>query len=154
MSSESHASRFASALAAFLILPGMIAFVVPLLWIRPEGSPFLWRGAPVVAIGAALLFWCIRDFYVTGKGTLAPWAPPKRLVIVGLYRFSRNPMYLAVLTILLGWTLAFDSRSLALYTVVVAILFHFRVIINEEPFLARTHGDEWIAYRGAVRRWL
>ena len=100
-----------------------------------------------------LLFWCVRDFYVAGKGTLAPWAPPKRLVTQGLYRFSRNPMYLSVLLILAGWALMFSSRTLWVYAVVIAIAFHLRVVLGEEPWLAQTHGEEWTAYRSKVSRW-
>ena len=55
-----------------------------------------------LAIGIVLLLWCVRDFYVVGRGSLAPWAPPKNLVTIGLYRVTRNPMYVAVLTILCG----------------------------------------------------
>jgi protein-S-isoprenylcysteine O-methyltransferase Ste14 len=71
-----------------------------------------------------------------------------------VYRFSRNPMYVGVLLILIGWTLAFRSRSLLIYTVVVAILFHARVVTNEEPWLARTFPDEWPRYTARVPRWL
>ena len=71
-----------------------------------------------------------------------------------MYRFSRNPMYVGVLLILIGETLAFRSRSLVIYTVVVAILFHSRVVTNEEPWLARTFPDEWPRYTARVPRWL
>ena len=96
----------------------------------------------------------VRDFYVAGKGTLAPWTPPKRLVVVGLYRFSRNPMYIAVSTILLGWVLAFQTRTLLIYAVFVLIAFHLRVVYGEEPWLARKHGRQWLEYRARVPRWL
>ena len=95
-----------------------------------------------------------RDFYVAGQGTLAPWAPPKHLVTVGLYRVSRNPMYLAVLTILIGWAVAFGSVGLGIYAVIVAIAVHLRVVSYEERWLARTFPDEWVAYRARVPRWL
>jgi protein-S-isoprenylcysteine O-methyltransferase Ste14 len=64
-------------------------------------------------MGIFALVWCVRDFYVSGRGTLAPWDPPTRLVIIGLYRFLRNPMYVAVLTILVGWALLYRSWPLA-----------------------------------------
>jgi protein-S-isoprenylcysteine O-methyltransferase Ste14 len=146
-------ASFGQALAAFLILPGTIAFLLP--WaLRPEGAHFSAVALPVLCIGIFLLLWCIRDFYVTGRGTLAPWAPPERLVVVGLYRWSRNPMYVAVLVILCGWALAFDSRALWLYAAVVAIGFHLRVVFGEEPWLERTHGAEWTDYEARVPRWL
>jgi protein-S-isoprenylcysteine O-methyltransferase Ste14 len=101
-----------------------------------------------------VLMWCVRDFYVAGKGTLAPWDPPRHLVRAGLYRFSRNPMYVGVLLILIGWTLAFRSRALLIYAVVVAILFHARVVMNEEPWLAHTFPEEWPRFKAQVPRWL
>jgi protein-S-isoprenylcysteine O-methyltransferase Ste14 len=106
-----------------------------------------------LALGVVLLFWCVRDFYVAGKGTLAPWTPPQDLVVVGLYRLSRNPMYIAVLLVLLGWAVAFRSRPLAFYALALAIAFHLRVVLHEEPFLARTHGERWTQYRARVPRW-
>jgi protein-S-isoprenylcysteine O-methyltransferase Ste14 len=101
-----------------------------------------------------ILGWCVRDFYVLGKGTLAPWDPPKRLVVLGLYRYSRNPMYVGVLCIVIGWALGFRSQSLAIYAASLLVLFHLRVVFFEEPFLARTHGAEWDRYKASVRRWL
>jgi protein-S-isoprenylcysteine O-methyltransferase Ste14 len=96
----------------------------------------------------------VRDFYRTGKGTLAPWDPPKKLVIVGLYRFVRNPMYTGVLGCVAGWSLIAGSPVLAVYTMVLAVAFHLRVIIYEEPTLARLFGDDWAHYRATVHRWL
>ena len=144
---------FLRALTAFLILPGTVAFLVP--WsLHSRGARIHAAGVPLLCGGALLLLWCVRDFYVTGRGSLAPWAPPVRLVRVGLYRISRNPMYVAVLCILAGWALAFASRTLWLYAGTVALGFHLRVVFGEEPWLARTHGEEWLAYRARVPRWL
>ncbi|MCI0366495.1 MAG: hypothetical protein L0219_21750, partial [Phycisphaerales bacterium] len=102
---------FIRALVAFLILPGTFAGLIP-AWIVSRDR---WRGhglaigmVPLV-IGAVILLGCVRDFYVAGKGTLAPWDPPKQLVITGLYRFVRNPMYVGVLLLLIGWTLLAGS---------------------------------------------
>ena len=83
------------AILAFLVCPGTVAVLVPLLLIpwNDPGLQFRSLGLPVLVLGFAGLLWCVRDFYVAGKGTLAPWAPPQHLVIVGLYRYSRNPMY-------------------------------------------------------------
>jgi protein-S-isoprenylcysteine O-methyltransferase Ste14 len=145
--------RFWHALIAFLVLPGTVAFLGPWL-LRPVTRDVHIPGVPVFVAGIVLLLWCVRDFYVVGRGSLAPWAPPERLVIVGLYRLSRNPMYIAVLVILCGWATMYASRTLWLYTVFVAIAFHLRVIFGEEPWLARTHGAEWTAYRADIPRWL
>jgi len=148
-------SLFVRALLAFLALPGVVAYLVPLLLLPPgdELSIHLIGLLPFV-LGTTLLLWCVRDFYVSGKGTLAPWAPPQNLVVTGLYRYSRNPMYIAVALILCGWALTFRSAGLAIYALVVVVAFHLRVVINEEPFLARTHGDQWVNYRATLPRWL
>ena len=145
--------RFLHAVIAFLVLPGTVALLVPWL-LRPPAADVRSLGVPVFVSGVAMLLWCVRDFYVAGRGSLAPWAPPERLVIIGLYRLSRNPMYIAVLIILCGWAVMYASRTLWLYTMFVAIAFHLRVIFGEEPWLLRTHGAEWAAYRSDVPRWL
>ncbi|MEO8575626.1 MAG: isoprenylcysteine carboxylmethyltransferase family protein [Gemmatimonadales bacterium] len=148
--------KFARALFAFLVLPGMVAFVIP-LWMAPRhpGADKLhWLGLPVLLTGIFVLLWCVRDFYVAGKGTLAPWSPPRKLVTVGLYRLSRNPMYIGVLAIVAGWSLWFMSRGLLMYEAILLIGFHLRVISFEEPWAAQTFGDEWSAYKARVRRWL
>lgn len=144
---------FWRAVTAFLLLPGTIAFLVP--WVfRPRGVRFAAVGVLPLVVGSALLLWCVRDCYVAGRGSLAPWAPPERLVVVGLYRVSRNPMYVAVLMILCGWALAFSTRWLWTYAGVVAIVFHLRVVLGEEPWLARVHGEQWASYKARVPRWL
>ena len=147
---------FLRALFAFLVLPGVVAFAVPLLVFVPGArfTGFSLAGGVVLAIGIVILGWCVRDFYVLGKGTLAPWDPPKRLVVLGLYHYSRNPMYVGVLFIVTGWALGFRSQSLAIYAAFLLVLFHLRVVFFEEPFLARTHGAEWDRYRASVPRWL
>jgi len=146
-------SLFWRAVAAFLALPAVVAFVVPWL-LRPEHPPREWWGLAVLGVGTFLLLWCVRDFYVAGRGTLAPWAPPQRLVVVGLYRLTRNPMYVAVELILCGWAITYGSRALWAYAVCVAVAFHLRVVFYEEPWLTRTHRETWLAYRARVPRWL
>lgn len=144
--------RLASAVFAFLAMPGVVAFVVPWL-MRPRERPASAGGLLLIFVGMFLLLWCVRDFYVAGRGTLAPWAPPERLVIVGLYRRSRNPMYVAVLLVLTGWATAFRSPALWTYAAIIAIAFQLRVVYGEEPWLARMHGADWDTYRARVRRW-
>lgn len=142
-----------AAVANFLLLPGMVAIVVPLWLARENGGPFRIAGVVPVATGLVLLLWCVRDFYVAGKGTLAPWAPPRRLVTIGLYRYSRNPMYIAVILMLCGWAIGFQSVRHWIYAGGVAAAFHLRVVFGEEPWLARTQGDEWARYKAQVPRW-
>ena len=143
---------FWRALLAFLALPTVVAFVVPWL-LAPRRAEFNAAASPIVVFGTSLLLWCVRDFYIAGRGTLAPWAPPKHLVTIGLYRVSRNPMYVAVVVIVIGWAIAFRSRGLAVYAAAVALAFHLRVVMYEEPWLERTFGPDSIAYRARVPRW-
>jgi protein-S-isoprenylcysteine O-methyltransferase Ste14 len=147
---------FVRALFAFLVQPGIVAGLIPGLIVFGDAhrhASFA-PGFALLAVGLALLLWCVRDFYVAGKGTLAPWAPPRQLVVVGLYRAVRNPMYVAVLTVVLGWALAFASAWLVLYALVLALAFHLRVVLHEEPWLRRQFGADWSAYVTAVPRWL
>ena len=138
---------------AFLVLPGIVAFAVPLLLLRPQGASFAIYATPIVIAGIVVLGWCVYDFFVEGRGTLAPWDPPRKLVRNGLYRYTRNPMYVGVLLIIAAWALGFRSWSILLYAVVVAVAFHLRVILGEEPWLARTFGEDWSRYASEVPRW-
>jgi protein-S-isoprenylcysteine O-methyltransferase Ste14 len=147
---------FVRALFAFLILPGVVAGLIPAVIVYGGGNFHDGSvvGYAIGAVGLGLLLWCVRDFFVSGKGTLAPWDPPKHLVVVGLYRFIRNPMYVAVLTTVLGWSVAFHSAWVGLYLLLLAIGFHLRVVLYEEPWLRRQFGAEWEAYLASVPRWL
>jgi protein-S-isoprenylcysteine O-methyltransferase Ste14 len=144
------------AVAAFAALPGLVGFVIPLAFIGRGRAPAVFdpRALPLILAGSAALIWCVRDFSSRGRGTLAPWDPPRRLVVTGLYRYSRNPMYIAVALVLLGWACAFHSVDHLAYALIVIVLFHLRIVYGEEPWLARTHGREWTRYAGQVRRWL
>jgi protein-S-isoprenylcysteine O-methyltransferase Ste14 len=147
---------FVRALIAFLALPGMVAFVIPLMLMTPASRRHWvepWAVLPL-GLGLIVLALTVREFYVAGRGTLAPWSPPRTLVTSGLYRYSRNPMYVGVLLILCGWAAGLWSWPLALYAAGVAVAVHLRVILHEEPFLARTHGAAWRAYQRRVPRWL
>ena len=146
---------FVEAALAFIALPGMVAFVIPWLISRGEASaPYDPAGIVLLAVGTSLLLWCVREFYVAGKGTLAPWTPPRHLVVSGLYRYSRNPMYVGVALVLLGWALTFHSRTLVIYAAGVITAFHLRIVLGEEPWLARTHGEAWNRYKARVPRWI
>jgi len=141
---------------AFLALPALVAGVVPALIVR-SGTPGGRAVAAAFALlggGSLLLLWCVRDFFVSGRGTLAPWDPPKHLVVTGLYRLVRNPMYLAVLLIVAGWSILYRSGWLALYAILLAIGFHLRVLWHEEPWLQRQFGAEWEAYAAKTARWV
>jgi protein-S-isoprenylcysteine O-methyltransferase Ste14/pimeloyl-ACP methyl ester carboxylesterase len=143
------------AILAFITLPGVVAFAVPLLLAWPiEVSDFRIAGLVPLLAGVLLLLWCARDFYVAGKGTLAPWDPPRQLVVSGPYRFSRNPMYIAVSLVLVGWAIGLAMATLWLYALALMVAFHIRTVYKEEPGLARTHRKEWERYAARVPRWL
>lgn len=135
----------------------MVAIAIPAWFAAGElrrGGSLHAAGLLPLGVGLGLLLWCVREFYVAGKGTLAPWSPPRHLVASGPYRFSRNPMYVAVALMLIGWSVCFLSRALAIYAVLVIVAFHLRVIFGEEPWLARTHGATWEEYQARVPPWL
>lgn len=147
---------FIRALIVFITLPGIIALVIPLFigFLDPwKGKPIM-SGIAALCIGTCILLWCVRDFYAMGKGALTPWRPPKRLAILGLYRFVRNPMYIGILLVLSGWALFFCSPLLGIYTVLTSIGFHIWIVNHEEPQLHQYFGEEWEQYRHKVSRWL
>jgi protein-S-isoprenylcysteine O-methyltransferase Ste14 len=144
------------AITAFIALPGVVAFAVPItIGISSGHAPrFPLLAAVPVLLGTLLLLWSVREFYVAGRGTLAPWSPPKHLVVSGPYRRTRNPMYVAVLTILAGWCILFRSRTLVAYAVLALCAIELRVRLGEEQWAARRFGAEWDAYRTRTPRWL
>ena len=147
---------FLRALIAFWLLPGTFAGLIP-AWIvaadrsRVNGSLL---GLVPLCIGGAILVCCVRNFYVAGKGTLAPWDPPKHLVIAGLYRFVRNPMYVGIVILLMGWAWCAGSWMLACYTALLGVAFHLRVVLFEEPRLRSHFVEQWQAYASSTPRWL
>jgi protein-S-isoprenylcysteine O-methyltransferase Ste14 len=155
--------RFLLALRAIsfvVLLPGTVAGYIPFGILDNEDRlrvPELSLssvGAGILAIaGALVLLRCVWDFFARGKGTLAPIDPPRVLVVSGLYRFTRNPMYNGVLALLLGEAWLFGSVSLLEYALVVIILFHLFVVFYEEPALTSQFGESYQAYRRAVPRW-
>jgi protein-S-isoprenylcysteine O-methyltransferase Ste14 len=140
-----------------LVVPGTVAVYIPLL-ITPDRSP---APMPVRAVailllvaGSAVYAWCVWDFAIQGRGTPAPIDAPKKLVVRGLYRYTRNPMYLGVLTVILGWAVLFRSAMLLAYALAVASCFHLFVVFYEERRLHREFGGEYDLYRARVARWL
>lgn len=145
---------------AILLLPGMVAGLFPYLIVRgswrlplPLG-PARWLGLVPLAVGLTILGLTISDFATRGNGTLAPWDPPRRLVHQRLYAWVRNPMYLGVLTAILGEAVLWTAGGLCLYLGVVATAFHIRVIAYEEPTLRRQFGAAFTDYLARVPRWL
>lgn len=144
------------ALAAFAVLPGMAAGVIPaLLTMAPRINGFQSQYFAIcAALGALILASCVVTFYRRGRGTLAPWDPPKRLVVEDLYRFNRNPMYVGVVLILLGWAGLLGSGWHYIYAAAVALVFHLRVVSYEEPTMRRRFPEDWDDYQRHVPRWL
>jgi protein-S-isoprenylcysteine O-methyltransferase Ste14 len=140
-----------------VLIPGTVAVYVPLLIVRGERfavDPGIALAALVLATGAAIYAWCVWDFATFGRGTPAPIDAPKKLVVRGLYRYTRNPMYVGVLTVILGWAVLFRAVTLVLYAAGVATCFHLVVLLYEEPHLGRAFGREYEEYKGQVGRWL
>jgi protein-S-isoprenylcysteine O-methyltransferase Ste14 len=111
-------------------------------------------GAVVFAAGFALFVWCVLLFARVGRGTLAPWDPTRRLVVVGPYRRVRNPMISAVVAMLAGEAMFFASTRVALWLLVVLAVNHAYFLLVEEPGLEHRFGDDYRRYREAVPRWL
>lgn len=143
---------------AALLMPGMVAGVLPQLILRNHAgdaaSAATVVGYLLTAAGLALLVSCIVRFATEGGGTLAPYDPPGTLVARGPYRFTRNPMYVGVVSILVGLTLAHASWELAGYTAVVAACFCVFVMAVEEPSLEQQFGESYRAYKARVPRWV
>jgi protein-S-isoprenylcysteine O-methyltransferase Ste14 len=116
-------------------------------WLRALGVALIVFGTPVLAESIARFVW-------RGRGTLTPAVPTQHLVISGLYRFARNPMYLGVVAIIVGEALLFGTGHVLIYAAVVALGFHLFVVLYEEPTLRRTYGSEYDEYCTRVRRWI
>ena len=143
----------------FLVLvPGVVAGLVP-WWLTgwQTRESFAWPpvrvgGAMLVAAGVVVLLHAFLRFVVEGVGTPAPVAPTDRLVVGGLYRYVRNPMYLAVAAIIVGQALILGQLILIVYAAVFAVAVAVFVHRYEEPTLRRRFGEQYEAYRRAVPR--
>ena len=120
---------------------------------RPP-SPGLTQGAGAVvtAAGAFLALWCVLTFALVGRGTPAPFDPPRRLVVAGPYRFVRNPMYLGAALALAGAALFYESLALLGFVVLFLLVTHLFVVLYEERTLRRMFGAEYLEYSRDVRR--
>ena len=142
------------------LLPGLFAGYLPWRYfgvgsVAPDFSnPPHWAGLLGIAAGVLLLGACVWEFARTGRGTLSPVDPPRELVVRGLYRYVRNPMYLSVTLIVLGEVLLTGSRALLVYWAVWFLAVNAFVIGFEEPTLRRQFGDTYRHYADAVGRWI
>ncbi len=157
-------SLFIRNLIFTILQPGIVAGLIPYLILGDKVSDmFVQRlshqglhssGAIVFLIGLAIMLTCIISFAVNGRGTLSPIDPTKKLVISGLHRFSRNPMYVGVTLILIGEAIFFQSTELWFYSLFVFVTFNIFTILVEEPRLQRDFGEEYKTYCKKVRRWI
>jgi protein-S-isoprenylcysteine O-methyltransferase Ste14 len=145
-----------------ILQPGLVAGLFPYLLLKLEGKTFLvntwtiWQFAGIIVMfsGFFILIICILRFATEGKGTLSPIDPTKKLVIKGLYKYSRNPMYVGVVLLLIGEAVFWQSFVLAGYAVVVFVVFNLFIRFHEEPRLKKDFGTEYEQYLQKVRRWL
>ena len=153
-------------LLSILLLPVMVAGVLP-RWILVNAAAIDTRwprsvatvpprtlGVLLMLAGVGLVAWCITLFARVGKGTLAPWDPTSRLVAVGPYRYTRNPMITGVATTLVGEALLTGSRLIGLWALVFITMNHLYFILSEEPGLERRFGESYAEYKRAVPRWI
>ena len=140
-----------------VVMPGAFAVLVPILLAGDRtaaGGPTLGLALCLFGLGIVLYFRSAWDFAVFGGGTPAPIDAPKRLVIRGFYRYVRNPMYVASLTVVIGWGALFGAAILFAYAAALFVFFSLFVRLYEEPRLAREFGSEYTAYVAQVGRWL
>ena len=123
--------------------------------VRPEAMGARQVMGMIIGVAGSLVaLWCVFTFASVGKGTPAPFDPPRRLVVRGPYRFVRNPMYLGAAMALLGAALFYQSLILASYCAFFLLVIHFFLISYEEPALRKNFGDEYETYCNRVRRWI
>ncbi|MGQ0548960.1 MAG: methyltransferase family protein [Armatimonadota bacterium] len=143
-----------------LLVPGTVIVIVP--W-RLSGwelaEPFFgwtgirWIGLTLVIVGLPVVAQAMVRFVREGLGTPSPTFPTERLVVTGPYRYVRNPIYIGVLSMIVGQALIFGSRAVLVYALCVALAFHLFVVWYEEPTLRLRFGAEYDAYTRGVRRW-
>ena len=151
---------------AIIILPGTVLVFVPalILWLSAGSSMAMapaefagarfWIGLVVGVVGFVIAAWSARLFLTVGEGTPAPWAPPRKLVVVGLYRYVRNPMIRGVIRMLAAEALLFGSWPIAGWMLVFFLLKTIYLIRVEEPALEQRFGEDYRLYKANVRRWI
>jgi protein-S-isoprenylcysteine O-methyltransferase Ste14 len=151
-------SAIAKTLIFTVLVPGTVAGYVPWL-LRQHATPVrdaeAWTALAIIAIGIAIyLYTAFWGFALIGGGTPAPIAPTKILVVKGLHRFVRNPMYLGVALVIGGQAWLFHSWHIAIYMACMLVTAHLFVIFYEEPTLRKQFGEEYERYRASVPRWI
>ncbi len=145
--------------AVFLVLaPGTVAGLIP-WWIsrwrfENQSLPLQIAGAALILFASPVLLDSFARFAINGLGTPAPVFPTSHLVVSGLYRYVRNPMYVAVVWLILGQGLIFGNLHVLEYGAIVWLICHFFVLVYEEPTLRSSFGAEYEAYCRGVGRWI
>lgn len=140
-----------------IIAPGTVAVYVPVFVFSHDPAQLSLNtlaGGLLLIVGGAIYLWCLWDFASAGRGTPAPIDPPEHLVVRGLYRYTRNPMYVGVVGVIFGWALSFSAQRIAIYGLCVGAFFHLFVVFYEEPHLKRKFGSSYEEYCLQVSRWL
>ena len=143
--------------AGFVFLWGWLAVAVQPLDDRLPFTIAAWArpfGWPLIFLGGLLVLWCIATFVARGRGTPAPFDPPREFVAAGPYRYARNPMYIGFFGVLLGAGLNVGSPSICGLAFLFLLLMHLLVLLYEEPALTRQFGDPYRRYKASVYRWL
>ncbi len=141
-----------------IFVPGTVVGWLPYWWYwrRAEFDPGAWRwvGFLLIAVGVAIYASTVWNFAKIGRGTPAPIDPPSNLVVRGLHRYVRNPMYVGVLFVLLGELVLFPSQAFAMYILVCFGIVNAFILLYEEPTLAEKFGEEYTEYRRRVPMWI
>jgi protein-S-isoprenylcysteine O-methyltransferase Ste14 len=144
-----------------IVAPGTMTVLIPYLILRSGEEPFPvtlgifhWLGVPVMLIGAAIYLWTAGAFTWIGGGTPLPTDAPKVLVVRGLYRYVRNPMYIGVLSVIVGEAVYFSSPRLLIWAAIFWLIVHVFVIVYEEPHLRKTFGASYEEFLRTVPRWI
>ena len=143
-----------------ILVPGTVAGIIPWLLVQGSGGavlviPSIWMvGFLPLLVGVGLYLWCAGAFTFIGKGTPAPFDAPKFLVTEGPYQWVRNPIYIAVLLVVIGEAILFRSFLLVGYALLVGLVVHMFVVFVEEPSLRRQFGASYETYLYTVPRWL
>ncbi len=144
-----------------VFIPGTVTVLVP-YWLLSSRfdlaidklGGFRVLGLVPILLGALIYLWCAWEFTFAGKGTPAPIDPPKELVVQGLYRFVRNPIYVGVSLVIIGESLLFESTRLFVYALLLLLVFHLFVVYYEEPTLRSKFGESYERYCKTVPRWM
>jgi protein-S-isoprenylcysteine O-methyltransferase Ste14 len=144
-----------------VFVPGTVTIIAPYLLLhsrfgsfRVDPGGFRFFGLIPIVIGAAIYVWCACEFTFVGKGTPAPFDPPKELVVRGPYRYVRNPKYVFVALALTGEAILFGAPILVFFAAVAVTICHLWVVIYEERSLKRRFGEPYERYCDRVSRWI